>query len=81
MASLFIYVRCIYRVLELSEGWRGYLITHEAFILTLDALMVLLSCLTFIPFHPVFVFGKDVHISVRQSFGKSSHMDLPPVLF
>lgn len=80
MASLFIYVRCIYRVLELSEGWRGYLITHEAFILTLDALMVLLSCLTFIPFHPVFVFGKDVHISVRQSFGKSSHMDLPPVV-
>ncbi|KAI5958413.1 RSB1 [Candida margitis] len=78
LASIFIYVRCIYRVIELSEGWRGYLITHEAFVLTLDALMVLLSCLTFIPFHPVIVFGKDVQISIRQSFGKGGHVDLPP---
>ncbi|KAI5958101.1 RSB1 [Candida theae] len=78
MASLFVYVRCIYRVIELSEGWRGYLITHEAYILTLDALMVFLSCVTFLPFHPVIVFGKDVHISIRESFGKVN-MDLPPV--
>ncbi|KAG5417434.1 RSB1 [Candida metapsilosis] len=79
MASIFIYIRCVYRVIELSEGWRGYLITHEAFILTLDALMVFLSCLLFIPFHPVIVFGKNVHISIRQSFGKHQQsMDLSP---
>ncbi|CAK9681896.1 RTA1 like family protein [Candida parapsilosis] len=77
-ASIFIYIRCIYRVAELSEGWRGYLITHEAFILTLDASMVFLSCLVFIPFHPVLVFGKDVHISIRQTFGAYNEFDQAP---
>ena len=44
----FIYIRCIYRVIELSEGWRGYLITHEEYIFALDALMVLLTCITYV---------------------------------
>lgn len=28
-ASFWILVRCIYRTVELAEGWTGYLITHE----------------------------------------------------
>lgn len=52
-----IYIRCIYRVVELAEGWRGYLITHEVFIMVLDALMVAIAGLIAIPFHPVWVFG------------------------
>ncbi|KAL8904818.1 MAG: hypothetical protein Q9171_006908 [Xanthocarpia ochracea] len=41
-SSLLIVVRNLYRVLELSQGWEGELITHEVYFAVLDeALMVL----------------------------------------
>ncbi|KAG7194939.1 uncharacterized protein KQ657_004048 [Scheffersomyces spartinae] len=58
VSVLAVYIRCIYRVLELSQGWRGYLITHEIYLLILEALMMSIAGLIFIPFHPYFVFGK-----------------------
>ncbi|EGW35239.1 uncharacterized protein SPAPADRAFT_69538 [Spathaspora passalidarum NRRL Y-27907] len=63
ISSIFIYIRCIYRMIELSQGWRGYLITHEGFVLTLDAMMVFLACSLYVPFHPRHIFGKDISIS------------------
>ncbi|EAZ63773.2 putative transporter or flippase transmembrane protein [Scheffersomyces stipitis CBS 6054] len=65
LSLVFVYVRCIYRVVELSEGWRGYLITHEAFVLSLDAAMIFLACALFIPFHPGLVFGNDESLSLK----------------
>lgn len=62
----FIYVRCVYRLVELSEGWSGYLITHEIYVMTLDALMVLVTCVLLIPFHPGFMMGANTNISVAQ---------------
>lgn len=53
-----IYIRCVFRVVELSEGWQGYLITHEVYIMVLDALMITIAGLIAVPFHPVWVFGK-----------------------
>ncbi|CAK9435587.1 uncharacterized protein LODBEIA_P03140 [Lodderomyces beijingensis] len=77
VASAFIYVRCIYRVVELSQGWRGYLITHEAFLLTMDALMVLLCCLVMIPFHPSIVLGrfatKDIKLDTKNETDTEGH--------
>ncbi|KAI5964854.1 uncharacterized protein KGF55_001925 [Candida pseudojiufengensis] len=67
ISSLCIYIRCIYRVIELVEGWRGFLITHEPFLLTLDALMVFLGCAIFVPFHPKLIMGNEFNISVRKS--------------
>lgn len=64
-AVTFVYVRCIYRVVELAEGWSGFLITHEIYFMILDALMMGLSILIFIPFHPGIVYGKNNHISVQ----------------
>lgn len=55
---LFVYTRSIYRVVELAEGWRGFLITHEVYFMILDALMMALTCLLFIPFHPGFMLGR-----------------------
>ncbi|KAK6464047.1 putative transporter or flippase transmembrane protein [Scheffersomyces coipomensis] len=52
-----IYIRCVYRVVELSEGWKGYLISHEVYLMVLDALMIAITGLIFIPFHPVHVLG------------------------
>ncbi|CDR43753.1 CYFA0S12e03950g1_1 [Cyberlindnera fabianii] len=54
---IFVYIRCIYRCVELGEGWNGYLITHEIYFMLFDAMMMSLTCLIFIPFHPGFVFG------------------------
>lgn len=62
---LFVYIRCIYRVIELSQGWRGYLIVHEAFVMSLDALMVFLTALIYVPFHPVILFGKNANLSLK----------------
>ncbi|CAM9014016.1 unnamed protein product [Wickerhamomyces anomalus] len=61
----FIYIRCIYRVVELAEGWSGYLITHESFLFFLDALMIALTSFTLLIFHPGFALdGRDTDIEV-----------------
>ncbi|GAA6061387.1 hypothetical protein JCM10212_000647 [Sporobolomyces blumeae] len=36
--SAWILIRCIYRVIELAQGWTGYLITHEPYFDVLDAM-------------------------------------------
>lgn len=58
VASLVIFTRCIYRVVELSQGWDGYLVRHEAFLMVFESLLVAFCGWIFIPFHPVFVFGR-----------------------
>lgn len=65
IAVIAIYIRCIYRVVELKQGFSGYLITHEVFIMVLDAMLVLISGFVFIPFHPVFVFGQENVFNIK----------------
>lgn len=57
IAVVAVYIRCIYRVVELAQGFSGYLITHEVYIMVLDALMIAITAIVFVPFHPVLVFG------------------------
>ncbi|GME64081.1 putative rta1 domain protein [Neofusicoccum parvum] len=38
-----IYIRSIYRTIELLQGWRGYLIVHEKYFIALDAAMMVLA--------------------------------------
>lgn len=59
VAVILIFARCVYRVVELKEGFAGYLLNHEVFIMVLDAMLIALAGLVFVPFHPVFVFGKE----------------------
>lgn len=59
VAILFIYIRSIYRLVELSEGWTGYLMTTERFFLVLDGLMVLIATVTLTVVHPGFCLGRD----------------------
>ncbi|KAI5966392.1 uncharacterized protein KGF55_000701 [Candida pseudojiufengensis] len=58
VAVIVIYIRCVYRVVELAEGFGGYLMNHEVFLLVLDAAMIAIAGFIFFPFHPVWVFGK-----------------------
>ncbi|GAA5924377.1 hypothetical protein JCM1841_001681 [Sporobolomyces salmonicolor] len=40
--STWILIRCIYRTVELAEGWSGYLITHEPYFCVLDSMSMVL---------------------------------------
>ncbi|SNX85479.1 uncharacterized protein MEPE_04188 [Melanopsichium pennsylvanicum] len=52
VSTLFILVRCIYRIVEMADGWVGYLATTPVYFDVLDGLMILLAIGIFIPFHP-----------------------------
>lgn len=65
ITSGLIYIRCVYRLAELSQGWTGYLISHEAYFLIFEALIVFLGTFTLTVFHPGFVFGRDAHIPIK----------------
>lgn len=47
-----IYIRSIYRTIELVQGWDGYLITHESYFIALDGAMMVVSVAVFNVLHP-----------------------------
>jgi hypothetical protein len=49
---LMIFIRCIYRTVELLGGWSGYIITHEVYFACLDGLPMVIAIFTFNIFHP-----------------------------
>lgn len=51
-SALMIYMRSIYRTIELLQGWSGYLITHQGFFIGLDASLMLLAVCVFNFIHP-----------------------------
>jgi exosortase/archaeosortase len=52
LVTVMIFVRCIYRTIELLGGWKGYIITHEVYFITLEEVPMLIALLTFNVFHP-----------------------------
>lgn len=62
-----VFIRCVYRVVELAQGWTGYLISHEIYLFTLDALMIALTAIILIVVHPGVVFdGRNTKIKVSH---------------
>lgn len=47
-----IYIRSVYRTIELAQGWRGHLITHEAYFIVLDAAIMVIAVAVFVPIDP-----------------------------
>ncbi|KAI9817373.1 MAG: hypothetical protein M1832_004680 [Thelocarpon impressellum] len=47
-----IYVRSIYRTVELLQGWEGYLITREPYFVAFDGVTMVFSVAVFNVFHP-----------------------------
>lgn len=66
LATTFIYIRCVYRVVELAQGWSGNLITHEVYLMCLDALMVFLTCFLFVIIHPLVFLGIGERLPLRN---------------
>ncbi|KAH7063679.1 RTA1 like protein-domain-containing protein [Macrophomina phaseolina] len=57
VSVVFIYVRSIYRTVELLEGWDGYLITHEVYFIVLDGAMMVGAVVVFNVVHPARYLG------------------------
>lgn len=84
ISVVLIYIRYVYRIAELAQGLAGYLITHEVYLMVLEALTVAIACILFVPFHPVWTFGplNTVKLGIikkrvdeashRQRWGKES---------
>ncbi|KAJ5574313.1 uncharacterized protein N7459_008740 [Penicillium hispanicum] len=45
-------IRGVYRSMELIQGWRGYLFTHERFAIALDGVMMFISLVVFNVWNP-----------------------------
>lgn len=56
ISTAMIYIRGIYRTIELAQGWRGYLITHEGYFIGLDATIMVIAVAIFIPIDPAVIF-------------------------
>ena len=57
VATVLIFVRCVYRVAELWEGFGGRLANHEASFMVFEGPMVILAVASLTWFHPGRVFG------------------------
>ncbi|EGW33099.1 uncharacterized protein SPAPADRAFT_60406 [Spathaspora passalidarum NRRL Y-27907] len=76
IAVIAIYIRCVYRVVELAQGFSGYLITHEAFVMTLDATMIAIAAIIFVPFHPQIVMGASNVIRLKSISNNHDEKDV-----
>jgi hypothetical protein len=54
-----IYIRSIYRTIELLQGWTGYLITHQAYFIALDGSMMVPAVAIFNIIHPAWFTPKQ----------------------
>ncbi|KAK9371790.1 RTA1 like protein-domain-containing protein [Lipomyces chichibuensis] len=73
VSIIFVFVRSIYRVAELSLGWKGYLMRQEGYFLVLDCLMVAIAFWIMVAFYPGYFLGR-IHISAEHAIAKSSSM-------
>jgi len=55
-----IILRAVYRVIELAQGWRGYLITHEVYFYCLDTAPMIVCMAVWVFGHPGITLPKDV---------------------
>jgi hypothetical protein len=56
-ATILIFIRCIYRVAELWDGFGGHLANHEATFMIFEGPMIILAVTALTVFHPGRVFG------------------------
>jgi hypothetical protein len=62
IAVLLIYIRSVFRLVELSQGLDGELFSREVYLFTLDGMLILMAGIIFAIFHPVWVLGKEVRL-------------------
>lgn len=72
-----VYVRSIYRTIELAQGWRGHLITHEAYFIGLDAATMVIAVAVFVPIDPaVMLYGRKYAPSKQSMSADTSDAEI-----
>ena len=59
LAAALILIRNFYRAVELSQGWTGYLISHEVYFCVLDGALMSLCVVLFNVIHPAWYLNLD----------------------
>ena len=60
ISDVSIFVRGIYRIVELAQGWKGYLITHEGYFYGFDTALMIVTLSVWIIGQPGFTLGKEI---------------------
>lgn len=83
VAYLGIFIRCIYRIPELTGGWRSELMRDEAEFIVLEGVMIVISVGVLTIFHPGYCFpalgntiGKNKKTSRGKSLDENSDMEM-----
>ncbi|KAK1142433.1 hypothetical protein N8T08_007795 [Aspergillus melleus] len=71
-----IYIRSIYRTIELSEGWDGYLITTERYFIALDGAMMVLAVAVFNIFHPGWLMPRNKSMEFQSELTSHDGYDV-----
>lgn len=72
-ATIFLFVRAVFRVAELSGSFKGKLAQNQVLFMVLDGAMVLLACIILVALHPGVAFkGVWEEASFRWGSSKSS---------
>ena len=66
LATLCIFIRSIYRVAELGEGWEGALIKNQKLFIGLEGVMVIIAVLVLNAFHPGYCFKEGYDTPVAR---------------
>ena len=72
VSDVCILIRAIYRLIELSQGWRGYLITTEPWTYGLDGALMVICMAVWIFGHPGVTLGKELATSKLRSENNSA---------
>lgn len=83
IAYLGIFIRCVYRIPELTGGWRSELMRNEVEFIVLEGVMIVVSVAVLTIFHPGYCFpalgntiGKNKKASRGKSVDNSSDMEM-----
>ena len=76
LSTLCIFIRSIYRVAELAEGWEGSLIKNQKMFIGFEGAMVIVAVLVLNIFHPGYCFREGYEPKrYRASFKKTHETD------
>jgi hypothetical protein len=71
-----IYIRSIYRTVELAQGWTGYLITREGYFLGFDGSLMILAVVVFNFVHPGWFLPEKTVVEEKTSSTASPVQDV-----
>lgn len=70
VSVVFVYIRCIYRTVELLEGWDGHLLKTEGYFIGLDGVCIAVAILVFCVFDPAVLLDFKDPMAGEQSFNE-----------